>query len=134
MDTGKITLEVISPQGLVVKKQVDEVNSIPGSEGEFGVLPGHMCFVTTLKIGVLSYKSSGSEKYVFINSGYAEVSASNISILADSAEKAEDIDVERAIAAKQRAEERLEKEEKIDFARATAALERATARIQIAKR
>ncbi|MBN2653547.1 MAG: F0F1 ATP synthase subunit epsilon [Nitrospirae bacterium] len=134
MDTGKITLEVVSPQGLVVKEQVDEVNAIPGSEGEFGVLPGHMCFVTTLKVGVLSFKSAGSEKYVFINSGYAEVSSSNISILADSAEKAEDIDVERAIAARQRAEERLRQAEEVDFARATAALDRATARIQIVKR
>jgi len=134
METAKITLEVVSPHGLVVKEQVDEVNAIPGSEGEFGVMPGHMGFVTTLKIGVLSYKSSGAEKYIFVNSGYAEVTASNISILADSAEKAEDIDVERAIAAQKRAEERLKQAEEIDFARATAALERATARIQIAKR
>ncbi|MCE5313194.1 MAG: F0F1 ATP synthase subunit epsilon [Nitrospiraceae bacterium] len=134
METSKITLEVVAPHGLVVREDVDEVNAIPGSEGEFGVQPGHMNLVTTLKIGVISYKSAGSEKYVFINSGYAEVTASSISILADSAEKAEDIDVERAIAAKQRAEERLKHADNVDFTRAAAALERATARIQIAKR
>ncbi|RMG05129.1 MAG: F0F1 ATP synthase subunit epsilon [Nitrospirae bacterium] len=129
----KLMLEIVTPYGAVLKEEVDEVVA-PGSEGEFGVLPGHVPFVTTLKIGMLLYKKGGSTGYVFVNSGYSEVTSDKVLILADSAEKAEDIDVERAKEAMRRAEELLKKKEEIDFARAQAALQRAVTRIQVAEK
>ncbi len=129
----KLTLEVVTPYGSVLKEEVDEVVAT-GTEGEFGVLPGHVPFVTTLKIGMLIYKKGGTAHYVFVNSGYSEVYEDRILVLADSAERAEDIDVERAREALRRAEERLAKQEDIDFARAQAALARATTRIELAEK
>lgn len=129
----KLRLTIVTPYGQLLSEDVDEVTA-PGSEGEFGVLSGHMPFFTTLKIGILTYKVGTEQKYVFINSGYAEVTHDKVVIVADSAERAEDIDVERALKAKERAEERLKKMEQIDVARATAALERATMRIQLAQK
>lgn len=130
---NKLTLEIVTPHGHVLSEDVDEITAT-GSEGEFGVLPGHVPFITTLKIGMVVYKKGSETGYVFINSGYAEVSPDKVIVLADSAEKSEEIDVERAKAAMKRAEERLKKAEEIDFMRATTALERATIRIQIAEK
>ena len=129
----KIRLDVVTPYGLVLSEDVDELTAV-GGEGEFGVLPGHVPFITTLKTGMLIIKSGGKTEYVFVSSGYAEVTFNKVVVLADSAERAEDIDVERAEAARKRAEERLRQAEKIDFARATAAIERATIRVQVAER
>ncbi len=126
----KLRLEVVTPHGSVVSEDIEEV-SAQGSEGDFGVFPGHVPFITTLKVGMLTYRKGSDSRYVFVNSGYAEVSPDKVIVLADSAEKSEDIDIERAKAAMQRAEERLKQAEKIDFARATAALERSTIRIQL---
>lgn len=128
---NKIKLEIVTPYGIVLSEDVDEITAT-GIEGEFGVLPGHVPFITSLNIGILTYKKGSYTGYIFVNSGYAEVSPNKVIVLADSAEKAEDIDVERAIAAKKRAEERLKEAEKIDFARASAALARASVRIQLA--
>ncbi len=128
----KLRLTIVTPYGELLSEDVDEVTA-PGTEGEFGVLSGHMPFFTTLKIGILTYKSAGQQNYVFVNGGYAEVTHDRMVIVADSAERAEDIDLDRAIRAKERAEERLKKMEEIDVARATAALERATIRIQLAQ-
>ena len=131
---NKLILEIVTPCGLVLKEEVDEIVA-PGAEGEFGVLAGHISFVTMLKIGMLIYKLNGSEYYVFINSGYAEVSADRVLILADSAERAEDIDIERAKAAMKRAEEMLRKGKgDIDFTRAQAALQRALTRLEVAQK
>lgn len=129
----KLTLEVVSPYGNVLTEEVDEVIAA-GSEGEFGVLPNHVPFITTLNIGMLTYKKGGREGYVFVNSGYAEVSPEKVLVLADSAERSEDINVERAKEAMQRAEERLKKQENIDFKRAETALERALIRLQVAEK
>jgi F-type H+-transporting ATPase subunit epsilon len=129
----KLKLEIVTPYGLILSEDVDEV-SCTGSEGDFGVLPGHVPFFTTLKIGMLSYKKGNSTKYVFVNWGYAEVEPERVMILADSAEKSEDIDVERAKAAMKRAEERLKKVEEFDFARTSSSLERAVARVQVAEK
>ncbi len=131
--TNKLMLEIVTPYGQVLSEEVDEV-SAAGSEGDFGVLAGHVPFVTTLKIGILSYKKGNETAYIFVNSGYAEVTAEKIIVIADSAEKSVDIDVERAKSAMKRAEERLKKVEEYDFARATASLERSTIRIQLAQR
>ncbi len=131
--TTKVILDIVTPYGQILSEEVDEV-SASGSEGDFGVLAGHVPFLTTLKIGILSYKKGNETVYVFVNSGYVEVTAEKVIVMADSAEKATDIDVERAKASMKRAEERLKKAEEIDFARATASLERATIRIQLAQR
>lgn len=130
MAEGKLLLEIVTPQGLVFSEEVDEVTA-SGSEGEFGILPGHVPFVTTLKIGLLASKIGNATKYFFVNWGYAEAGAEKVLILADSAEASEEIDLERAKAAMKRAEERLRKAEDIDFHRAEAALERAVTRIQL---
>ncbi len=128
---NKLRLEIVTPYGKVLSEDVDEVMTT-GSEGDFGVLPGHVNFITTLKICILSYRKENDTKFVFINSGYAEVTHDSVIILADSAELSDEIDRERAIIARDRAEERLKQQEKIDIARATSALERATIRIQLA--
>jgi F-type H+-transporting ATPase subunit epsilon len=130
---NKVKLEVVTPYGLILNEDVDEVTAA-GSEGEFGVLPGHAPFVTTLKVGMLTYKKGSEVSYIFVNSGYADVGPDKVVVLADSAEKSEYIDVERAKAAMKRAEERLKKMEEIDFARAESSLERASVRVQIAER
>ena len=130
---NKLRLQIVTPYGLIFEDNVDEI-AAAGSEGDFGVLPGHAPFLTGLKIGMLSYKKGTESGYVFINRGFAEIGPDNVVVLADSAEKAEDIDTERAKAAMMRAEERLKKAEEIDFSRAEAALERATIRTQIAEK
>jgi F-type H+-transporting ATPase subunit epsilon len=130
---SKLKLEIVTPYGLILSEDVDEV-SCTGSEGDFGVLPGHVPFFTTLKIGMLSYKKGNSTKYVFVNWGYAEVGPERVMILADSAEKSEDIGLERAKAAMKRAEDRLRKTEEFDFARASSSLERAVTRVQVGEK
>jgi F-type H+-transporting ATPase subunit epsilon len=132
MAEGKLLLEIVTPQGLVFSEEVDELTA-SGSEGEFGVLPGHVPFVTTLRIGMLSCKKGNETRYFFVNWGYSEIGPEKVLILADSAEKSDEIDIERAKAAMQRAEERLKKAEEIDFARAESALERAVTRVQVAE-
>ncbi len=129
----KLLLDIVTPHGHILTEEVDEVTA-PGNEGEFCVLPGHIPFVAILKIGMLHYRKDGVTKHVFIDSGYAEVGPDKVLILADSAEKSEDIDVERAEEALKRAEERLKKEKDIDFKRAQVSLEKAITRIHIAER
>jgi F-type H+-transporting ATPase subunit epsilon len=127
------TLEIVTPHRLVVSDQVHEVVA-PGSEGYFGVLAGHLPFMTTLKIGELMYRRAGEPRHLAVSWGYAEVRPDRVIMLAETAERAEEIDLARAEAARQRAEERLRRwgDETIDFARARAALERAVARITVA--
>jgi len=129
----KLFLEVVTPQKAVVSEEV-EIVVAPGSEGEFGALKGHTTFLTSLKTGALRYKdATGKERYLFINGGFAEVLPEKVTILADSAERRKDIDVDRAKSAMNRAEKRLEaKAADIDLVRAEAALKRALYRIDIA--
>ncbi|MBW1740622.1 MAG: F0F1 ATP synthase subunit epsilon [Deltaproteobacteria bacterium] len=133
---GNIRLEVVTPDKSVVSDEAQTVVA-PGAYGEFGVLPGHTSFLTTLKIGMLRYKDkTGSERIVFVSGGFAEVLPDKVTILAESAERRRDIDVERARAALRRAEERLaeaRKREDLDFNRAQAALQRALARVKVAE-
>jgi F-type H+-transporting ATPase subunit epsilon len=129
----KISLEIISPERLVVSEEVDEVTA-PGAKGEFGVLPGHTLFITTLDVGPASYRIGKEKKHLFISGGIADVGPDKVTILADVVEKEEDIDVDRAEAARERAEARLAgetDEEEIDFERARIALQKALIRIQI---
>lgn len=129
----KLTLDIVTPYGHIFTDEVDEIIA-SGSEGEFGVLPDHVPFLTTLKIGMLTYKKGAETGYFFVNWGYAEVGPDKVTVLADSAEKSEDIDIERAKEAMKRAEERLKKLEEFDEARATAAIDRAIMRVQVAER
>lgn len=126
----KLTLNIVTPYGNVFSDEVDEIVA-SGSEGEFGVLPDHIPFLTTLKIGMLTYKKGSETGHIFVNWGYAEVGPDKVTVLADSAEKSDEIDVERAKEAMKRAEEHLKKAGEIDEARATSSLERAAARIHI---
>jgi len=128
----KLFLEVVTPQKLVVSEEV-EIVVAPGSEGEFGALKGHTTFLTSLKLGTLRYKDvNGKERLLFIKGGFAEVLPDKVTILAESAERRKDIDVERAEKAKKRAEQRLAaKTADTDLVRAEAALRRAIQRLNI---
>ncbi len=129
----KLKLELVTPHGPVFRGEVDEL-AASGSEGDFGVLPGHAPFVTTLRVGMLAARAEGKQQYFFVSTGYSEVGPDKVLVLADSAEAAESIDLERAVAARKRAEERLKHLENVDFARAESALERAVTRIQLVER
>jgi len=129
--------ELATPVRMVVTAEVDEVVA-PGSEGYFGVLPGHAAFLTTLGSGEVSYRSGPREHYLAVAGGFAEVRADHVIILAEHAERPEEIDRARAERARQRAELRLQGkapegiQEEIDYARAMAALARAVTRLQVA--
>lgn len=126
-----LQLEIVTPDKVVLSEQVDYVGA-PGYEGEFGVLPNHIPFLSALAIGSLYYKANGKTSYAFVSGGFAEVSDNKVTILAESAERAEDIDIERARKAQERAEERLKAQrDKVDATRAEAALQRALARLRV---
>ena len=128
----KLQLDITTPQGSVFSGEVDEITAT-GSEGEFGVLPGHASYITTLKSGPLTMKAEGKTEYYFVSWGYAEVGPDKVAILADSAENATEIDVERAREARERATVAMDHEDEEKFAAAEAELERAAARIHIAE-
>ena len=129
-----IRLEVVTPERIVVDEAVQIVMA-PGVLGEFGVLTGHTPFLTTLKVGMLHYNDAGgTERYVFVNGGFAEALPDKVTVLVESAERRRDIDTERAKTAMERATERLDKEdENIDYVRAQAALERAMYRLKLSE-
>lgn len=131
-----IRLEVVTPEKMVVDEDAQIVMA-PGSLGEFGVLSGHTPFLTTLKTGALRYTDAkGQERFVFVSGGFAEALPDKVTVLAESAERRQDIDVERAKSAMDRAEKRIGDEydkEKVDYARAKAALERAIRRVSLAE-
>ncbi len=133
---AQIHLEVVTPTGPVISDDVDIVTA-PGYGGEFGVLANHAPFLSTIKIGTLSYKKDKQTNYLMVSGGFAEVSNNKITFLVESAEYGYDIDVERAMRAKERAEKRLaqaqSQSEKINRARAEAALRRALARLKTAE-
>src|SRR4030095_12185538 len=133
----RILLEVVAPERQVLSTEVDEV-SAPGALGYFGVLPGHTPFITTLGQGELGYRSGNRWEYLAITWGYAEVLPNKVTVLTETAEMAEEIDIVRAARAKRRAGERLREWSTtvadIDFERASAALERALVRLQVAQK
>lgn len=129
----QIRLEVVTPNGAAVNEDVDIVNA-PGYGGDFGVLANHAPFLSTIKIGILSYESSKKRENLMISGGFCEVSNNKITFLVESAEFGHQIDVDRAMKAKERAEKRLaqaaQNDEKLNRARAEAALQRALARLR----
>jgi len=132
-----LRLELATPTRLVVSAEVDEVVA-PGSEGYFGVLPGHAAFLTTLGAGELMYRQGREEHRLVVIGGFAEVSGDRVIILAELAERPKEIDRERAERALQRADQRLagrsprDAHEEIDYSRALAARQRALARLEVA--
>src|SRR2546426_106201 len=128
----KIRLEIVSPDRLLLSEEVDEV-TIPGSEGYLGILPGHLPLLTMIGIGVLSYHRGGQKFSFAISRGFAEVLPDRVIIMADSIERPEEIDLQRAREAKERAEKRLHSKDPLDVERAMASLMRAVSRIQVAE-
>ncbi|WP_031514167.1 F0F1 ATP synthase subunit epsilon [Desulfofalx alkaliphila] len=127
-------LDIVTPEKVVFSEEVDYVVA-PGSEGELGFLPEHTPLVSALKTGVLRLTQDGKTIKVAISGGFVEVKNSRVVVLADTAERADQIDVARAEEAKRRAEQRLaQKSENIDIARAEAALKRAINRISAAQK
>jgi F-type H+-transporting ATPase subunit epsilon len=128
------SLEFVTPARAIVHENVDEVE-LPGEEGYFGVLPGHAPMLAALKSGEMWYRKGNERKYAFIAGGFAEVLPERVSILAEIAERAEDIDIERAEASKRRAEQRLAAPGVVDFdaERARIALLRAITRLQVSR-
>ena len=128
---ASLQLDIVTPDRLVLSKEVDYVGA-PGLEGEFGVLPGHVPFISALTIGGMYYKSDGKTRFVFVSGGFAEISDNKVTVLAESAEEAENIDFARAEHARKRAQERLDKhEEDLNAGRAIAALSRANIRLSL---
>jgi len=134
----KLTLEIVTPDRALVNEQVDEVE-LPGSEGYFGVLPGHTELLASLQVGELWYRIGQEKHYLSIAFGFAEVLPERVTVLAQIAERAQDIDIERAERAKRRAEERLQASKPspqadMDFERARIAMMKSLIRLQVASR
>lgn len=128
-----LRLEFVTPERAIAHEEVDEVE-LPGEEGFFGVLPGHAPLLAALKTGEMWYRRGTEITYAFLDGGFAEVTPDRVSVLAPVAERAEDIDLARAEAAKRRAEELLARPTSdMDFERARIALLRAISRLDIAK-
>jgi F-type H+-transporting ATPase subunit epsilon len=131
-----IELIVVTPERQLLRETVVEV-TFPGLNGELGVLPGHAPLITELGIGELKYRGANATQStsVAIISGFAEVLPDRVTVLAETAERAEEIDLKRAEAALARAQERLSQPKpEVDWARAEVALQRALIRIQVAKK
>jgi F-type H+-transporting ATPase subunit epsilon len=131
-----IELIIVTPERQLLRETVVEV-TLPGAEGCLGILPGHAPLITELGIGELSYsaKGAGETAHLAVISGFAEVLGDKVTVLAETAERPEEIDVARAEAARKRAEERLAaaaSDASIDWDRAAVALQRSLVRIQVA--
>jgi len=129
-----LRLEFVTPDRAIIRDDVDEVE-VPGEDGYFGVLPGHAPLLAALRPGEMWFRKGAERQYAFVASGFAEIVGDRVSILAQVAERAEDIDIERAQAAKRRAEERLARPTAdVDFERARVALIKAIIRLQVSQR
>ncbi len=131
----KILLEVVTPDRKLLSAEADVV-VCPGVEGQFGILHGHIPFLSALDIGEMYYRDGGKTEFLSVSGGFAEVTGQKVTIVAESAELGHEIDLERARRALERAEKRLAaaRTEAIDFTRAEAALRRAVMRMKVAGR
>jgi F-type H+-transporting ATPase subunit epsilon len=129
----RLKVELVTPYKKVLSDEVDEITAT-GALGEFGVLPGHAPFLTSLKIGELAYKKDGALHHMALNWGYFEIENDKVTVLVETAERADEIDLERAQAALSRAETQLKSLTPDDksFRVYEAALERAVVRVQVA--
>ena len=129
-----LRLDIVTPDKVVLQAEVDYVGAC-GVDGQFGLMPSHAAMLSALKIGDLYYRQGNTTSWVFVSGGFAQISENKVTVLAESAEIASDIDLERAEQAKARAEQRLaEPKPDTDVHRAELALTRAIARIRIAGR
>ena len=128
-----IELQIVTPDKLLVREQVDEVE-IPGTEGYFGVLPGHTPMLASLAVGEMWYRKGQEKVYLSLANGFCEVLPDRVTILASLAERADDIDITRAEEAKRRAEQRLAQAKDVDYERARLALVKSLARLSVASR
>ncbi|CAM4338522.1 F0F1 ATP synthase subunit epsilon [Lacicoccus alkaliphilus] len=130
-----ISLDIVTPNGSVFFEEDCEIIILQSKQGELGVMAGHIPTVAALKIGSLRAKINGQFEYFAVTEGFAEINPSKVTVLVQAGEFAEDIDTERAEAARQRAEELLQQsqDEKIDRYRAELALRRAMNRIEVAR-
>lgn len=130
-----IKLEIVTPDKLVLSEEVDIVVAT-GTEGEFGVLHGHIPFLSSLQEGELRYRQGGNIQYLAVSGGFAEVLPDKVTVLAEAAEQSREIDVDRAQRARERAEKRLAeaKREEMDHVRAEAALRRSIIRLKVAEK
>lgn len=129
-----IHLTVVTPAKKLVDRQVDEV-VLPGKEGSFGVLPGHAPFLSALQVGEIMYRQGSESHYIAVAWGFSEVLQDKVSVLADIAENAEEIDVDRAKEAMERAKQRLERgDDDVDWDRARVALDKAIVRLSVASK
>jgi F-type H+-transporting ATPase subunit epsilon len=131
----ELILEVVTPEKIVYSGTVDEV-TIPGTEGEFGVLRGHEPFLTSVDIGELYFLNGGKKTNYAVNTGYAEVTGSKVTVLIETAERADAIDKDRALRAKEKAEAGLSQlsKEHDDYEKMRLALARAVNRISVAEK
>src|SRR5688572_8602602 len=129
-----LTLEIVTPERPLIREQVDEV-IVPAAQGYLGVLPGHTPLLVKLDIGQLSYRKGQETFYLLVAFGFAEILADRVTILAQTAEKAEEIDLKRAETARDRAQERLAQPTmEMDFERARIAMMKALVRLQVASK
>jgi F-type H+-transporting ATPase subunit epsilon len=125
-------LEIVTPEKLVVKGAAEEAQ-IPGLNGYLGILPGHAPLITELSVGVISYRGEGETHSLAVAWGFAEVLQDKVTILAEAAERPQEIDVARAQKSKERAEQRLKSNDpQVDYDRAEDALQRAETRLKVA--
>ncbi len=125
-------LEIVTPEKMVVKDQAEEMQ-IPGKNGYLGILPGHAPLISELSVGQISYRNGSETHYLCVAWGFAEVLPDKVTILAETAERGEDVDCERAQKAKERAEQRLASADpEVDVPRAQDALARANSRLEAA--
>jgi F-type H+-transporting ATPase subunit epsilon len=131
----KILLEIVTPDRRLLSADADVV-VCPGVEGQFGVLHGHIPFLSALEIGEMYYRDGGKTEFLSVSGGFAEVTSEKVTIVAESAEIGREIDIERARRAMERAQQRLAaaRTEAVDWARAEAALRRAMVRMKVAER
>jgi F-type H+-transporting ATPase subunit epsilon len=134
MAEGIIDLTIVTPERSVVHEQADELQ-IPGAEGYLGILPGHAPLFSELKVGEVGYRKGETWFFLSVAWGFVEVQSNQVRILAETAERAHEIDLDRANRAKARAEERISKGgDDVDYRRALVALDRALIRIQVSRK
>jgi F-type H+-transporting ATPase subunit epsilon len=131
----ELMLEIVTPEKMTFSGKVEEV-TIPGTEGEFGVLRGHEAFLSSVDIGELNFIKDSKKTHYSVNTGYAEVTANKVTILIETAERSDYIDKNRAQKAKDNAEARLAQIDKdnVEYEKVRAALARAIVRISVAEK
>jgi F-type H+-transporting ATPase subunit epsilon len=132
--TDTFQLEIVTPEKMVVKDVAEEMQ-IPGKNGYLGILPGHAPLITELAVGEITYRHGGETHYLSVAWGFAEVLPDKVTVLAETCERADEIDVQRAQESRQRAEERLKSgKTEVDYPRAEVALQKAETRLDVAEK